>query len=226
MSLLILSDAAMFPFTNGQAGASPEIVASAVLAKARHEKSTAVLLSDLVSIDPLELAFQLVRQNEQGALRGVIIGPVSDLADVRRLCLPPVYEPSKEASVPRVFTVDMPGREVVSGGVRLSCSPMELRLLIFFLRYPGIVFSRTELLRRISARWASVKPRMIDVLIQRLRGRIEANPATPSHLWTVAGVGYVFRHTSDVFLDNLTGRQFLSWPHANSTNRNNSFMSQ
>jgi DNA-binding response OmpR family regulator len=107
----------------------------------------------------------------------------------------------------------MPGREIRSGRVRMPCSPTEFRLLTFFLRYPDIVFSRMELLRRISSTWTSVDSRMIDVLIRRLRRKIELDPSSPAHLRTVQGLGYMFRHNSDIFLDKLTGDPFRSWPH-------------
>ena len=204
----------MLPYTNGQTDASAQTLASAVLARARHDNATVVLLSEMISLDPLDLAFHLIKQNDQEPLRIVILGAASDLAYSRELYVhrKPDAELKDESAFSRVFTVDIAGREILADGVRVSCSPTELRLLTFFLRYPGVVFSRTELLRRICTSFPLVKPRMIDVLVRRLRRKIEAVPASPAHLLTVSGVGYLFQHNSDVFLDYLTGQRFLSWP--------------
>src|SRR5262245_6705627 len=57
----------------------------------------------------------------------------------------------RKTRLPRQVFVDQRARELIVNGRRLMCSPMEFRILIFFLRYPNIVFSREELLRRTSS---------------------------------------------------------------------------
>jgi DNA-binding winged helix-turn-helix (wHTH) protein len=112
----------------------------------------------------------------------------------------------------RYFRIDQRAREVSLGMQRMMCSPMEFRLLVFFLRYPDVVFSRTALLRRISGATDSAKPQIVDVLVRRLRDKVEFKNSRPEHIQAVRGIGYVFRHNGDVFLDSLTQQLFLSWP--------------
>ncbi len=63
----------------------------------------------------------------------------------------------------------------------------EKRVLLKMLSSPGKIFSRTEIgkISNIS------KERSIDVMITRLRRKIEMNPKNPKFLQTVRGSGYV-----------------------------------
>ena len=88
---------------------------------------------------------------------------------------------------------------------------MELRFLIWFLRYPNIVFSRVELLHRLSSD-ALRNPRIVDVFVKRIRSKIDADSRSPEHLITVQGIGYIFQHNSDIFIDSITRDRFESWP--------------
>jgi DNA-binding winged helix-turn-helix (wHTH) protein len=175
--------------------------------------------------DPLELASELRSQRQLEALPVAIVESVDELCgstDLRDVHCAELSErirsisekPEKVKSKPRQFIIDIRGREILSDGVRITCSPAELRLLILFLRYPDVVFSRMALLHRISATANSVDPRMIDVLTGRIRRKIETRRSKPAHLLTVRGLGYLFRHNADIFVDNLTHDRFLSWPVA------------
>jgi DNA-binding winged helix-turn-helix (wHTH) protein len=113
----------------------------------------------------------------------------------------------------RHISVDQRARELIVEKRRMTCSPMEFRLLIFFLRFPDVAFSRKELLQRVSgARQQLAKPQIVDVLVRRLRKKLELNSAKPVHIHTVRGVGYLFRHNGDLFVDSLTQQSFVSWP--------------
>ena len=63
----------------------------------------------------------------------------------------------------------------------------EKRVLLKMLSSPGKIFSRSEIgkISQIS------KERSIDVMITRLRKKIEKNPKSPKFLQTVRGSGYV-----------------------------------
>ena len=63
----------------------------------------------------------------------------------------------------------------------------EKRVLLKMLASPGKIFSRSEIgkISRIS------KERSIDVMITRLRKKIESNPKNPKFLQTIRGSGYV-----------------------------------
>ena len=55
------------------------------------------------------------------------------------------------------------------------------------LEVPGKVFSRHDIGKIINIS----KERTIDVLITRLRQKIESNPKNPKYLQTIRGEGYV-----------------------------------
>ena len=76
-------------------------------------------------------------------------------------------------------------------GVPVALTPHEFRLLRALMTRPGRAFSRDELLRRLYPRGeATVIERVVDVHIGKLRRKIEPDPAKPSRILTVRGVGY------------------------------------
>lgn len=68
----------------------------------------------------------------------------------------------------------------------------EFRLLEAFVRHPRRVWSRDELLEQTRSLDTEVFDRTIDVLILRLRRKIEANPKHPQYICTERGIGYTF----------------------------------
>ena len=69
----------------------------------------------------------------------------------------------------------------------LKINPQEKKILERMLEYPGKVFSRNDIGKIIGIS----KERTIDVLITRLRQKIESNPKNPKYLQTIRGSGYV-----------------------------------
>lgn len=68
----------------------------------------------------------------------------------------------------------------------------ELRVLEFFLQNPNRPIDRVELLEHLGGDLSRYMDRTIDVLILRLRRKVEANPSKPVFLQTRRGKGYVF----------------------------------
>ena len=68
----------------------------------------------------------------------------------------------------------------------------EFRLLDYFARHPGRVFTRDQLLDAVWRDTAFVTPRSVDVYVRRLREKIEQDPEDPRYLITVRGAGYRF----------------------------------
>ncbi|GAB6051487.1 response regulator [Magnetospira thiophila] len=68
----------------------------------------------------------------------------------------------------------------------------EFELLAAMARHPGRVMTRDNLLDDISHREWDPTDRTVDVLVGRLRRKIENDPQAPSFIQTVHGVGYVF----------------------------------
>ncbi len=80
-------------------------------------------------------------------------------------------------------------------GTQLDLSAAELDLLTALVDNPGRTMSRDELLDKLSHREWDPFDRSIDVRVTRLRRKIEPDPARPTIIKTVRGVGYVFKPT-------------------------------
>ncbi|WP_170410249.1 response regulator [Ruegeria atlantica] len=68
----------------------------------------------------------------------------------------------------------------------------EYRLLEYFLSRPNQIIPRVELLSELGSDLSKYVDRTVDVLILRLRRKIEENPSKPVHLQTRRGQGYIF----------------------------------
>tara|TARA_B100000029_G_scaffold476218_1_gene520173 strand:- start:210 stop:887 length:678 start_codon:yes stop_codon:yes gene_type:complete len=66
-------------------------------------------------------------------------------------------------------------------------NPQEKKVLEKMLESPGKIFSRDDIGKIINI----LKERTIDVVITRLRQKIESNPKNPKYLQTIRGSGYV-----------------------------------
>jgi two-component system response regulator ResD len=90
------------------------------------------------------------------------------------------------------LVIDSNAHEVSRDGKLITLTAKEFDLLLFFANNPGIVFSRTQLLRQVWEDELYTDPTTVTVHIRRLREKIEENPASPVYIQTVWGVGYKF----------------------------------
>ncbi|MEM7279590.1 MAG: response regulator transcription factor [Pseudomonadota bacterium] len=81
-------------------------------------------------------------------------------------------------------------RTVSVNGDPVDLTAKEFDLLEHFLRYPGRVFRRSELLDQVWGYGHDGYEHTVNSHINRLRAKIEANPADPELIVTVWGVGY------------------------------------
>jgi DNA-binding response OmpR family regulator len=86
--------------------------------------------------------------------------------------------------------LDPARHEVTKDDQPIELSAMEFRLLEFFLRHRGRVFTRTQLLDQVWGQDRFVEPRTVDVHIRRLREKVEDKPRQPTLILTVRGMGY------------------------------------
>jgi DNA-binding response OmpR family regulator len=84
---------------------------------------------------------------------------------------------------PRSYTAHKDGRD-------LGLTATEFKLLLELARRPGQVFTRELLLERVWNYDYLGDSRLVDVAIQRLRAKVEEDPAHPRLIKTVRGVGY------------------------------------
>ncbi|HYD68611.1 response regulator [Azospirillum sp.] len=94
------------------------------------------------------------------------------------------------------WMLDLGRRELMGAdGIAVSLSTSEFLLLEAFVRHPGIVLSRDQLLDLTKGRSADVFDRSIDNQVSRLRRKVEADPRNPTLIKTVWGGGYCFTAT-------------------------------
>ncbi len=88
--------------------------------------------------------------------------------------------------------VDFTRCEVRRAGQRVDVTPLEFKLLATFVRRPGRVLTREQLLDEVWGRDVFVTDRVVDNQIANLRKKIEPAPAQPRYLCSVRGIGYRF----------------------------------
>lgn len=90
------------------------------------------------------------------------------------------------------LTIDADAREARKAGKLLTLTMREFDLLWFLASNPRQVFSRAQLMNSVWGYTAALDTGTVTVHVRRLREKIEDEPARPSHLETVWGVGYRF----------------------------------
>jgi len=95
-------------------------------------------------------------------------------------------------SVVGELTINRDSRQIFLAGEAVGLTAQEYNLLALLIDRPNKVFSREELLREIwhYDSFLEKSSRMVDVLIRRMRRKIEADPAHPVYIPTRRGVGY------------------------------------
>lgn len=88
--------------------------------------------------------------------------------------------------------IDTQALTVTLRGEPVQPTATELRLLLALSRSPGHVLSRTRLLEEVWEHDYLGDSRLVDNCVQRLRAKIEDDPANPRYVQTVRGFGYRF----------------------------------
>ena len=89
--------------------------------------------------------------------------------------------------------VDLTARQLTApDGRPVKLTNAEFQILDAFVQAPRQVLTRDQLLDKTRQHGEEVFDRAIDVLILRLRRKIEANPKAPRLIRTERGAGYVF----------------------------------
>jgi DNA-binding response OmpR family regulator len=101
-----------------------------------------------------------------------------------------VAQPASPAAL-RVGDLELrPGsRRATLAGAELSLTVREFDLLAFLMTHRGVVFSRERLMREVWG-WTFGDQSTVTVHVRRLREKVERDPARPTLIRTVWGVGY------------------------------------
>jgi len=105
----------------------------------------------------------------------------------------PKYNPHQDRIVVCDIVLDKRTHEVVVSGKVISLTPREFDLLACFTEAPGRVFKRQDLLETVWGYNHSGYLHTVNTHINRLRCKLEKDPANPVYIKTVWGVGYKFQ---------------------------------
>lgn len=158
------------------------------------------LCTALKHIDDMPVIFLTAMNDEASIVTGFDLGAddyitkpfkpmelVSRVKNVLRRCgkSPSLFEISD-------LKIDTLKAEVSKRGQEILLSALEYKLLLVFLNHKGEVLSRSRLLEEIwDIAGDYVNDNTLTVYIKRLRDKIEEDPAHPSVIKTVRGLGYM-----------------------------------
>jgi len=91
------------------------------------------------------------------------------------------------------LSIDPEKRKVMIKTNSIDLTAKEYDLLYYFARHPGRVYNRSQLLDKVWGYGHDGYEHTVNSNINRLRAKIEMNPAQPDYILTVWGVGYKFR---------------------------------
>ena len=165
-----------------------------VMLSGSSDETDRVLLLELAADDFLAKPFsprELVARVRAVLRRcGALAERAAEAPEPRPLAGP--QRPAERWSFDR-WVLDLDSRELRStDGAVCGLTQAEFRLLEAFVRHPQRVWTRDELLLHTRSIDTDVFDRTIDVLILRLRRKIEPNPKHPQYIVTERGQGYLF----------------------------------
>ena len=154
------------------------------------------------SLAPIPVIFLTAKSSEADRILGLELGAddyISKPFSPRELV-------ARVKAVLRRFERPLPNTPVQVGEIEIDPGAMtltvrgqlvtttatEFRLLDYFARHVGRVFTRDNLLDSVWRDTAFVTPRSVDVYVRRIREKIELDPEAPRYLKTVRGAGYRF----------------------------------
>ena len=96
------------------------------------------------------------------------------------------------------LALDPASKQVSRGGKKIALTAREFALLEYFMRYPGVVLTRTRLLEHVWDCNYDGLSNVVETYVKYLRKKIRASPGDPELIHTLRGSGYVLRLGGDV----------------------------
>ncbi len=96
----------------------------------------------------------------------------------------------KQIFVDGALMVDVQGHRATLNDSELDLTPNEFAVLVTLLQNQGIALTRQQLIEEALGYDYEGQERSVDVYVRHLRRKIEQNPAQPTRIETVFGVGY------------------------------------
>ena len=91
-----------------------------------------------------------------------------------------------------IFVLNEESMEITKNNIPLKLTPAEYGILGYLIKHKKRAISRDEILNNVNALSYNSSYKSIDVIIGRLRQKIEENPKKPIFLLSIRGVGYKF----------------------------------
>ena len=112
------------------------------------------------------------------------------LARIQALIRRATQTPEPTRLVVGDLTLDLLTREVRHGGEKIELQPREFALLEYLMRHPQRPVTKTMILEHIFDYSFDPQTNVVDVLVHRLRSKVDKDKAM---IHTIRGVGYVLR---------------------------------
>jgi DNA-binding response OmpR family regulator len=176
----------VFRRLRGQRGDLPVVMLTARGDEADRVLGLEVGADDYVtkpfSARELVLRVQSILRRVASDQAGIGLGPAAGAAG-------PSEGVGADLLVDEDLCVDRRARRVTRGGRELAVTVREYDLLAHLMAHPGVAFSREDLMRDVWG-WEYGDQSTVTVHVRRLREKVEPDPAAPSRVVTVWGVGY------------------------------------
>ncbi len=95
------------------------------------------------------------------------------------------------------MSIDTDRRSILLNGRAIEVTAKEFDLLLHFAQHPGRVYTRSDLLDKVWGYGHEGYEHTVNSHINRLRSKIEEDPAQPKYILTVWGTGYKFADFRD-----------------------------
>ena len=88
------------------------------------------------------------------------------------------------------FVLDLGTHTLEFEGKTVELTQVESQIMAVFLKNPGRIVTRAEIVEAVWKNEEFVDDKIVDVNVRRLRMKVETDPSVPRHLQTVWGRGY------------------------------------
>lgn len=112
------------------------------------------------------------------------------IKSILKRCNHQIIEKETKLNKNQIFTFDESKMEIYQNGKRVDLTNAEYHILQYLITKSGLVVSRQELLLNVESIKYESSYKSIDVLIGRVRNKIEENNKKPKYILSIRGVGY------------------------------------
>jgi DNA-binding response OmpR family regulator len=89
------------------------------------------------------------------------------------------------------LTIDLAQHRVLNGTRELVLTPVEFRIVAYLAQHAGRVVTQDTLIEHVWGHGYAGESHLLHVGVNRLRRKLERDPATPDYILTRVGVGYI-----------------------------------